>query len=504
MRKTKIGFLVLTFLFCNSLSAQWINQNSNTTQDLNSVAFVNEFTGFAVGNNGTVRKTTNSGQSWMTVNTGISLSLNKVHIVNGNVLYIVGFSSILKSTNLGITWTMQSASPSTTYNSIHFINDQTGYIVGDNGVILRTSNAGTNWQSISTPTSNRLNDVTFINDNTGFAVGISRTNLRTTNGGFTWTAISMPVTSQGILLSVAFANESNGIIIKNNDNNSREIFRTTNGGNNWFTLDLITVNSFRQVQFVDENNGIIIGDQGNYFRTFDGGINWFQLPTNTLEWLYSVCFVNPDVGWAVGRNGKIIFTLNGAGGIPNAPTNLSGFVTSPNTIFLSWDDNSFNETGFKIERADSSSNNFFEIATVGTNISFYFDNQGLVTGKTYKYKVAAFNMSGTSAYSNVFEITLVNIDPISSIVPEKFNLYNNYPNPFNPETKIKFDVPKSTHVMIEIFNVKGELISELVNSKLNPGQYEVTFNSSGLSGGIFFYRMISGDFAKTGKMVLLK
>jgi hypothetical protein len=71
-------------------------------------------------------------------------------------------------------------------------------------------------------------------------------------------------------------------------------------------------------------------------------------------------------------------------------------------------------------------------------------------------------------------------------------------------TKISFSIPSNEYVKLQVFDDNGRLVSELVNENLEPGKYETTFNASGLSSGIYFYRMIIGNFIKTKKMTLLK
>ena len=96
-----------------------------------------------------------------------------------------------------------------------------------------------------------------------------------------------------------------------------------------------------------------------------------------------------------------------------------------------------------------------------------------------------------------------NITNISGTA-SKFYLYQNYPNPFNPETKIKFDLRKSSLTIIKIYNSIGQEIQTLVNKQLQPGSYEVEWNASNFPSGIYFYKLISGEFIETKKMFLVK
>jgi hypothetical protein len=88
--------------------------------------------------------------------------------------------------------------------------------------------------------------------------------------------------------------------------------------------------------------------------------------------------------------------------------------------------------------------------------------------------------------------------------PTKFSLAQNYPNPFNPQTKIKYTLQNQGKTRLTVYNSLGIRISELVNEYKSAGSYEVNFDASQLASGIYFYRLESGDFTQTKKMVLLR
>lgn len=102
----------------------------------------------------------------------------------------------------------------------------------------------------------------------------------------------------------------------------------------------------------------------------------------------------------------------------------------------------------------------------------------------------------------------IGIQQIGTAVPETFALHQNYPNPFNPSTKIKFDIStverSSKNVSIKVFDVSGKQVTDLYNGDLNPGSYEVDFDGSKLSSGIYFCRLVTGNFSDTIKLVLNK
>jgi hypothetical protein len=93
---------------------------------------------------------------------------------------------------------------------------------------------------------------------------------------------------------------------------------------------------------------------------------------------------------------------------------------------------------------------------------------------------------------------------ISEGIPAEFQLYTNYPNPFNPVTRISFDIPKQGFVSLKIFDVLGREVKTLVNEVKGPGNYMVDFNGSELSSGVYFYRLQSAEFTDTKRMLMIK
>jgi hypothetical protein len=94
--------------------------------------------------------------------------------------------------------------------------------------------------------------------------------------------------------------------------------------------------------------------------------------------------------------------------------------------------------------------------------------------------------------------------PGNPSVPAEFRLQQNHPNPFNPSTTIQFALPKQSKVVLKIYNLLGQEVATLVEKRLAAGQHEITFDASGLSSGIYVYRLAAGEFASVKRMTLVK
>jgi Secretion system C-terminal sorting domain len=121
--------------------------------------------------------------------------------------------------------------------------------------------------------------------------------------------------------------------------------------------------------------------------------------------------------------------------------------------------------------------------------------------------------STTATAMNLADIQVLRVDPelievdvseSASNIPVAYALAQNYPNPFNPTTTIEFALPQSGHVKIVVYDALGRIVSELVNSELNAGNYKTNFNAANFASGIYFYKIQAGDFVDVKKLMLLK
>ena len=96
------------------------------------------------------------------------------------------------------------------------------------------------------------------------------------------------------------------------------------------------------------------------------------------------------------------------------------------------------------------------------------------------------------------------ISPINSEIPEAYRLEQNYPNPFNPTTSISFAIVKSGLVKLRVYDILGRLVATIIDQNLTPGTYKIDFNASGLTSGIYVYRLETAGFTDSKKMIVVK
>ena len=94
--------------------------------------------------------------------------------------------------------------------------------------------------------------------------------------------------------------------------------------------------------------------------------------------------------------------------------------------------------------------------------------------------------------------------PTPNETPKEYSVTQNYPNPFNPSTRIRFDIPQQTQVKLSIYDILGREVGVLADKNMAPGTYEITFDGSKLTSGVYFYRLQTGDFMETKKLILVK
>lgn len=384
-----------------------------------------------------------------------------VYFLDANTGFVCGAEgTILRTTNGGASWDVSIPEPNTLFYKIRFKDSNTGFAIGSFGVIYKTENKGLSWEEVLPPNGLlQLFDIYFLDNNYGVIVGRRGVTLdsalimRTTNGGETWPIMGTTFTDQ--LNAVHFFNYFDGFAVGTNNLK----VKTINSGQTWTSLPASTPAILHDVFATSSTNVFAVSPGGIYLST-NAGESWnLNYPGGYLQ---TILFLNSSTGFAAGRDGNIWKTTN-----------------SGNGWFLQHDDPA--EELMDIYFVDSDTG-----FAVGNK-----NNQGII------YKTTTGG-NGTS-----------DIHPISIEVPDKFSLNQNFPNPFNPSTKISWQSPIGSWQTLKIYDLLGNEIATLVNEYLPAGNYEKKFSSlSGsawnLSSGIYFYILQAGNYIQAKKMILTK
>jgi hypothetical protein len=164
----------------------------------------------------------------------------------------------------------------------------------------------------------------------------------------------------------------------------------------------------------------------------------------------------------------------------------------------------FNSTSMQFVSGDSAVG--YIPVQIDSTVIYYYISATSNSGRTVTKPIVAPD----GFYKFIIENSVTDITDNSQ--PAEFYLYQNYPNPFNPSTKIKFTIPsvianevkQSQLITLKVYDVLGNEVATLFKEEKPAGAYEVDFNGTGLSSGIYFYKLIAGNFIETKKMILLK
>ncbi len=462
---------VLFFLFATiNLPAQWIRQTApGITSYLNSVNFVNKNSGVLTG--------------WG-INPGNSVVTSRAYF----------------TTNGGITWNIATVPDSSRWIvSAEYINDLIVYGTGavnlfsinafrnnkgidfTSGAFFKSTDGGLSWKKYGTMPDDCYNvtHADFVNANTGMAIGVltdkfveMRTNiLKTTNGGLSWIKT---INDDNVreLRSITYVNENLAFAtgLEYTDTTKKGIvLKTTNGGMNWATI-MNDSNKYAKVFFINNTTGFIAGNTNSssmILKTTDQGNSWSNTSERDSLIMLGIDFYKESgVGIAYGVK---FLTSNGYKPFAMRTTNF-GQTWALQVI----------EDGTPLMNLGGS--------CLTDKYTYY------MTGGTYQEGRIYHTGNGGST----------SINNNSGITTSEFSLSQNFPNPFNPVTAIRYNVPNKAFVTMKVYNSVGKEIVGLVNEVKVGGVYEVKFDASDLPSGVYYYKLISGDFSETKKMILIK
>ena len=331
--------------------------------------------------------------------------------------------------------------------------------------LLKTTDGGQSWINPHLPEEDIFSQcVLFLDSLNGWMGGKPQPIVRTTDGGLSWTdaEIDSSVFSDLPVYDIQFYNSRFGYASGGVIDCCGIIWWTTDGGDYWYVLDTpyVALEPIYQLHINDSINVLGVGGDFESFgfgvgmiRTSDGGVTWeFEyIGVSGVAW--DIDFRTDNEAWSpLGGEEKLIYSLDSGSTwirIPSPDSTIIFDMIFPDSLH-----------GFAVGRG----------------------------GAIIKY-----------------------IPPIISFAKEieegsseSFSLFQNYPNPFNPSTTISYSILQDGHVTLKVYDILGNEVASLVDEEKQSGLFNVEFNASNLSSGVYYYQLKIGEFTFTKKLVLMK
>ena len=426
----------------------WTPVNNGLGDSLVSALTFSDSTIIAGTENAKVFSSTDYGNQWSALNNN-SFSMNiNVLLVNGDDIFAgTQGDGVLFSSDQGRSWTsFKSGLTSLNITSLA-VQDSTVYAATDYYGICKSSDYGKNW--IPTKSINSIARALAVSDSVLYVTTDLDGFFRTTDKGESWENMGL----KGNFLVPVAAKDS---LVMTGSSIYKGVFLSTDYGVSWTSIG--APYAYSSVNSLGWCRGNIVAgiDYGIYFKA-DTVAKWIRKDPPKPNPNYVYCMDIKDSLIIAGTYDGIFFSDDWGDSWKNIDSGITGQIRA--------------------------------IAIIGPNIFAGGSNNNL-----WKRPVADVITAVKNKKPNIIT---------------SFSLEQNYPNPFNPVTKIRYSIPNvGTHgyasIQLKVYDVLGRKIAVLVNKKQQPGNYEVTFDGSKFSSGVYFYQLSIGNFVSTKKMILLK
>lgn len=454
-------------------------------------------------------RTTNGGNNFINI-TG-SYSGGIVHPdqhnldfnpANPSEIMAVNDGGVWKSTNRGNNWiNLNSSLVLTQFYRIASNPSNALQVIGgtqDNG-IQKTSGAKT-WSGVLDGDGC---EVCYHTQNNSIVLSENPYNflVKSTDGGNNWVSATNGIYGPGTWIAPILSHPTlPGVFYT-----AREVvFKSTNWGSDWFPISTGTSGAIREMAICKSNPNVMYVSSGVYiFRSTNGGVNFESVTSGLQNRFISSINIHPDsanvvvLTYSGFGTGKVYKTTNAgsiwmniSGNLPDSPVN-DLLIYHPNV-----------PTGIYYAAMDIG---VFYTENFGSNWIELADSLPNSAAMSLDYNLQANMIRVATHGRGVWEIgEPIGIINYSNEIPKEYMLSQNYPNPFNPETIIKYDIVKSGYVKLAVYDILGRELKSIVKQNQQAGTYTVQFDGSGLSSGVYFYKLQTEDYTETRKMIITK
>ena len=439
-------------------------------------------------------RSTNNGANWVNVDTGLT-NLNIESLASNNSMVFAGTGDgFFISTDDGTNWQHDVNGIIDTQIESLFEDNGEMYAATWGSGVFRSSDAGNSWEAVNKGLGN-MSTLAITENNDKLFLGTASGVYTSTDNGDSWSFSGLKnhyidcIAASGLKV---FAGVSAGT----------GIFVSTDFGLSWDSCRAIT--SF--IECIAVVDSIILGGGNGIYRSTDNGLIWIPADSGLSE-MGGIYYPS------INSIAVIYDSVNNRHANLFAASDVYGIFRSTD-YGISW-----NSVGLNYQMVRS-------MTTIGSTILVGMLDSGKVyvstnNGNSWKLVDEALTTNNpltsfVSSNTNIFAGTegdgvwrrplsdLVAVKSQRNMSPQKFSLEQNFPNPFNPTTTISFDLPERSKVQLKIFNILGEEVKDLINEEKAAGHYEYQWNARGLASGVYFYRLKSGSFVETKKLILLR
>lgn len=296
----------------NPAISTWQTQNSGSANHLNTVYFLDDTIGWAVGSQETILKTVNGGDDWITMTPpNLMQDLKAVAFRGAYYGWIVGHftegteitGKVLFSNDGGASWEAQIDFEEP-LNAVYASQTSMTWITGEKGIVTATANNGQTWVKTNLEGAEDLNSIFFVDENLGWVAGDNTTVYVTDDAGDTW--IRLLTNGPFDINAIFFIDEFTGWAC----GNFNSIIKTVNGGLTWLDFKPsvgFPEDDWKAIYFVDEQNGWLIGQNGRVFKSTDGGSSWnYDGNNSVVNNLAGLIMLDEYTGYIVGAEGTIM------------------------------------------------------------------------------------------------------------------------------------------------------------------------------------------------------
>ncbi|MEO8514913.1 MAG: T9SS type A sorting domain-containing protein [Ignavibacteria bacterium] len=432
--------------------------------------------------------------------------------INPSNIICANDGGVWQSSNAGNNWTNLNATLNLTqFYRITSDPSNASHLIGgtqDNGIQQTTGSPM--WSVLIFGGDG--GDACFQSVNTNYILAENQFNRikRSTDSGLTWAIDTTGLSGRAAWIAPIISHpDSVGIFYTARE----QVFKSTDNGDSWFPYSTGTAGIISQLSNSISDPLVMYAASNNYaFISTNGGITFNNITSNLPLRIITSFYIHPDssntalVSLSGFGTGHIYKTTNYgnywfdiSGNLPDIPVNdvmfyHPGYSTG---ILLA-------ATDVGVFISQDYGNSWGELASSLPNtVSIHLDYNAAQN----KLRVATHGRGIWEYNGNIIPII-----QIQTGIPKEFSLLQNYPNPFNPSTKIKFMIPPSSSVAqtfvrpigLSVYDILGREVTTLVNQKLAPGTYEIEWNASNFPSGIYFYKLTTGDFSESKKMMLVK